>query len=61
MPVPGFGEIGEKLRRSTVREDFEQVLEGSDERVVRLRFLRGERNNVRTVAVRLGLRSLAAA
>jgi len=42
-------------------EDLERVLEGTGERVVRLQFLRGDRANVRTVAIRLGLQSVAAA
>lgn len=42
-------------------EDLEQVLEGTGERVVRLQFVRGERSNIRTVAVRLGLMDMAAA
>jgi serine protease Do len=42
-------------------EDLERVLEGFGERVVRLQFLRGDRAHVRTVAVRLGEHSLAAA
>jgi serine protease Do len=42
-------------------DDLERILEGSGERVVRLQFFRGNRTNLRTVAVRLGLRSMAAA
>ena len=42
-------------------EDLERVLDGSGERVARLQFLRGDRLNIRTVAVRLGLRATAAA
>jgi serine protease Do len=42
-------------------EDLEQVLEGRDERVLRLHFLRGDRAKVRTVAIRLGRQSMAAA
>jgi serine protease Do len=42
-------------------EDFERTLEGAGERVVRLQFLRGDRANVRTVAVRLGSPNLVAA
>ena len=35
-------------------EDFEQALDGSEERVLRLQFLRGDRNHIRTASVRLG-------
>jgi serine protease Do len=42
-------------------EDLERVLEGNGARVVRLQFLRGNRANVRTVAVRVGLQRMAAA
>lgn len=42
-------------------DDFERALAGDSDRVVRLQFLRGDRSNVRSVAVRLGLRSMAAA
>jgi serine protease Do len=39
----GFGSI----------DDFEKALDGVGDRVIRLQFLRGDRKNVRTVAVRL--------
>jgi serine protease Do len=42
-------------------EDVERVLEGMGERVVRVQFLRGDRSNIRTVAIRLGLKVVAAA
>jgi serine protease Do len=42
-------------------DDLERALEGSGERVVHIEFLRGERSNVRSVAVQIGLRSMAAA
>lgn len=42
-------------------EDFERALDAVGERVVRLQFLRGDRTNVRAVAVRLGLSRVAAA
>jgi serine protease Do len=42
-------------------EDLERVLEGTGERVVSLQFVRGDRANIRTVAIRLGLQSVAAA
>jgi serine protease Do len=42
-------------------EDFERALEGVGERVVRLQFLRGDRTNIRSVAVRVGLPSPVAA
>lgn len=41
-------------------DDFEQAFEVAGERVVRVQFLRGDRANVRTVAVPLGARRLAA-
>ena len=42
-------------------EDLERVLEGSGERIVRIEFLRGDGANIRTVAIRLGQQSMAAA
>jgi len=42
-------------------EDFERALEGAGERTVRLQFLRGDPRKIRTVTVRLGLPSTAAA
>ena len=42
-------------------DDFEKAIEGTGERVVRVNFLRGDRSNVRTVAVRPGMRTTAAA
>jgi serine protease Do len=42
-------------------EDLERTLQGTEERVVRLQFFRGDRATVRTVAVRLGCRGMAAA
>jgi serine protease Do len=42
-------------------DDLERVLEGSGERVVHIEFLRGERSNIRSVAVQIGLGSMAAA
>lgn len=42
-------------------EDVERVLEGMGERVVRVQFVRGDRSNIRTVAIRLGLEIVAAA
>ncbi len=53
--------IGANGRTLDSLEDFERVLEGTGERVVRLQFLRGDPSNVRTVAVRLGLKTMAAA
>jgi serine protease Do len=53
--------IGAEGRALDSIEDLEQVLEGLGERVVRLQFVRGDRSNIRTVAVRLGLQSVAAA
>jgi S1-C subfamily serine protease len=42
-------------------DDFEQALDGADERIVRLQLLRGDRVNARSVGVRLGAPKLAAA
>lgn len=42
-------------------DDLEQLLDGTGERVIRLQFLRGDRKNIRTVAVRLGPQHMAAA
>jgi serine protease Do len=42
-------------------DDFEKVLDGIGDRVIRTQFLRGDRTNVRTVAVRLRSRSRVAA
>jgi len=42
-------------------DDFEQVLGGSGERVIRLQFLRGDRSPIRTATVRLGASFLRAA
>ncbi|HXW57338.1 MAG TPA: trypsin-like peptidase domain-containing protein [Candidatus Cybelea sp.] len=52
--------VGAEGRALDSIEDLEQVLEGFGERVVRLQFVRGDRSNIRTVAVRLGLQSVAA-
>lgn len=53
--------IGANARTLDSLEDLEQVLEGRGERVVRLQFVRGDRSNIRTVAVRLGVKDMAAA
>lgn len=53
--------IGVEGRALDSLEDFERVLEGCSERVIRLQFLRGDRMNIRTVSVRLGLPRIAAA
>lgn len=53
--------IGANGRPLGSLEDLEQVLEGTSERVVRLQFIRGDRTKVRTVAVRLGAKDMAAA
>jgi serine protease Do len=42
-------------------DDFERVLSGSGERVVRLQFLRGDRSHMRTASVRLGIPARRAA
>jgi serine protease Do len=53
--------IGAEGRALDSIEDLEQALEGSGERCIRLQFVRGDRSNIRTVAVRLGLKSVVAA
>jgi serine protease Do len=53
--------IGAAERQFESMEDFEQALDGAGERVIRLQFLRGDRTNVRTVAVRLGVPDRVAA
>lgn len=53
--------IGVNGRTLDSLEDLEQILEGTGERLVRLQFVRGDRSNIRTVAVRLGLKDMAAA
>jgi serine protease Do len=42
-------------------DDFEEALHRTDQGVIRLQFLRGDRTNVRTVAVRLGSEKMVAA
>jgi serine protease Do len=42
-------------------DDLERVLEGGGERVVHIQFLRGDRANIRSVAVPIGLGSMAIA
>jgi serine protease Do len=59
--MPGDIVAGADGRNLDSMEDLERVLDGAGERVVRLHFLRGDRTNVRIVAIRLGLRSVAAA
>jgi serine protease Do len=59
--MPGDIVIGIEGREVDSADDFERVLEGDDDRVVRLQFLRGIRTNTRTVAVRLGASNRAAA
>jgi serine protease Do len=53
--------IGAEGKAFDSMEDFERALDGVGDRIVRLQFLRGDRANVRTVAVHLGLSSVAAA
>jgi S1-C subfamily serine protease len=53
-----LGANGERLDSI---EDLEKALEGTGERVVRLQFIRGDRSNIRTVAIRLGLKDKTAA
>lgn len=59
--MPGDILVGVENRRLEAMDDFEQALDGEDERVIRLQFLRGDRLRIRSVAVRLGLRYSAAA
>ncbi len=42
-------------------DDLEGALDSDSERVARFQFLRGDRSNIRTVAIRLGYRNTAAA
>ena len=53
--------IGVDGRKLESIEDFERALEADSERVVRFQFVRGDRAKIRTVAVRLGVGSVAAA
>jgi hypothetical protein len=53
--------IGAEGKELETMEDFERVLDGDGDRVIRLQFLRGDRTTIRTVAVRLSLVSTAAA
>jgi serine protease Do len=53
--------VGANGRALDSMEDLERVLEDTGDRVVRLQFLRGDRTNIRTVAIPLGHRSMAAA
>jgi serine protease Do len=53
--------IGVEGKELETLEDFERVLDGDGERVMRLQFLRGDRAAIRTVAVALGVFSTAAA
>ena len=53
--------IGANGRALDSFDDLESILDSDSDRVVRLQFLRGDRSNVRTVAVRLGHHSMAAA
>ena len=59
--MPGDVLIGVEGSNLEAIEDFERALDGTGERVVRLQFVRGNPANIRTVAVRLGLPSMAAA
>ena len=53
--------IGVDGKHFDALEDFEEALEGSGQRVIRLHFVRGDRSHLRTVAVRLGAGSTVAA
>jgi serine protease Do len=53
--------IGADGRALDSIEDLERVLDATGERVSRLQFLRGDRANIRTVAIRLGRQNMVAA
>ena len=53
--LPGDILVGSEGQFFSALEDLEDALEGSSERVLRLRFLRGDPGKIRTVAVRLGV------
>jgi serine protease Do len=59
--LPGDILIGADGRKLESIDDFGRALGDSGERLVRLQFLRGDRNSTRTVAVRLGYPDTAAA
>lgn len=53
--------VGAGERALDSLEDFEDIFDTVCERVVRLQFLRGDRTNIRSVAIRLGVGSTVAA
>jgi len=59
--VPGDILIGMEDRGWDAIDDFERALDDAGNRVIRLQFLRGDRTNVRTVAVQLRSRTRVAA
>jgi len=59
--MPGDILIGMGDRGWDSIDDFEKTLDDARDRVIRLQFLRGDRTNVRTVAVRLRPRARVAA
>lgn len=59
--LPGDILIGADGRFFSALEDLEDALQGSDERVLRLQFLRGDPSKIRTVAVRLAISDSVAA
>ena len=59
--LPGDILVGSEGQFFSALEDLEDALEGSSERVLRLRFLRGDPGKIRTVAVRLGVGNSVAA
>jgi len=54
--LPGDILLGTEEATFDSAEDLSQVLSGAEERVVRLRFLRGDYAHVRRVSVRVGIR-----
>jgi serine protease Do len=59
--LPGDILVGSEGQFFSALEDLEDALQGSSERVLRLRFLRGDPGKIRTVAVQLGVGNSVAA
>jgi serine protease Do len=59
--LPGDILVGAEDRFFGALEDLEDALQGSAERVLRLKFVRGDPSKIRTVAVRLGISDSVAA
>jgi serine protease Do len=58
--IPGDILLGANDKLFAAIDDFERLLDGDDEKVVRLQFVRGDRSKLRTVAIRLGEQRAAA-